>query len=48
MKSLIFIVTSMRKLTISVSDVLLDRNNIIFIQIIFIHKTKVSITSKYH
>ena len=48
MKSLILKVTSMRKLTISVSDVLLDLNNIIFIQIFFIHKTKLSITSKYH
>ena len=48
MKSLILKVKSMRKLTISVSDVLLDLNNIIFIEIDYIHKNQLSITLKYH
>ena len=48
MKFLIVKITSMRKLTIPVSDVLLNLNNIIFIQMIFIHKTKLSIISKYN
>ena len=47
MKSLILKVTSMRKLTISVDNVLLDPNDIIFIGIDYIHKTKLSITLKY-
>ena len=38
----------MRKLTTSVDDVLLDVNNIIFIEISYIHKSKLSITLKYH
>ena len=48
MKSLILKVTSMRKLTNLVGDVLLDFNNMIFIKINYIHKTKLSITLKYH
>ena len=48
MKSLILKVTSMRKLTNLVGDVLLDFSNIIFIQKNYIHKTKLSITFKYH
>ena len=48
MKSLILKVISIRKLTTSVSDVLTNLNNIIFIQIFLIHKTRLSITSKYH
>ena len=48
MKSLILNVTSMRKLTNSVGDVLLDFNNMIVIKINYIHKTKLSITLKYH
>ena len=48
MKSLILKVTSIKKLNISVSDVLLDLNNIIFIEIDYIHKNKLSITLKYH
>ena len=35
----------MRKLTTSVNNVL---NDIIFIEIYYIHKTKLSITLKYH
>ena len=31
-----------------VTDVLLDFNNMIFIKINYIHKTKLSITLKYH
>ena len=38
----------MRKLTTSVGDVLLDFNNMVFIKINYIHKTKLSITLKYH
>ena len=48
MKYLILKVTSMRKLTNLVSDVLLDFNNMIFIKISYIHKTKLSTTLKYH
>ena len=48
MKSLILKVTIIRKLTISVSDVLLDLNNIIFIEINKNHENKLSITLKYH
>ena len=48
MKSSILKVKSMNKLNISVSDVLLDLNNIIFIKIDYIHKNKLSITLKYH
>ena len=48
MKSLILKVTSMRKLTTSVDNVLLDLNDIIFIEIDYIHKNKLSITLKYH
>ena len=48
MKSLILKVTSMRKLTNLVSYVLLDFNNMISIKINYIHKTKLSITLKYH
>ena len=48
MKSLILKVTSMRKLTNLVSDVLLDSNNMIFIEISYIHKTKLRTTLKYH
>ena len=40
MKSLILKVTRMRKLTNLVGDVLLDFNNMIFIKINYIHKTK--------
>ena len=47
MKSLILKVTNMRKLTNSVSDVLLDLSNIIPFKINYIHKTKFSITLKY-
>ena len=47
MKSSILKVTSMRKLTISVNDVLFDLNNMISIKINYIHKTKLSITLKY-
>ena len=38
----------MRSLTNSVGDVLLDFNNMVFIKINHIHKTKLSITLKYH
>ena len=38
----------MRKLTTLVGDELLVLNNIIFIEINYIHKTKLSITLKYH
>ena len=38
----------MRKLTTSVGDVLLDFNNMVFIKINYIHKTKLSITLMYH
>ena len=38
----------MRKLTTPVSDVLLDFSNMIFMKINYIHKTKLSITLKYH
>ena len=48
MKSLILKVKSMRKLTNSVDDVLLDFDNMIFIKINYIHKTRLSITLKYH
>ena len=48
MKSLILKVTSMKKLTNSGGDVLLDFNNMNFIKINYIHKTKLSITLKYH
>ena len=48
MKSLILKVTSMKKLTNLVDDVLLDFSNMVFIKIIYIHKTKLSITLKYH
>ena len=48
MKSLILKVTCMRKLTTLVSDVLLDLNNAIFIEIMYIPKTKLSKTLKYH
>ena len=48
MKSLILKVTSMRKLTISVDNMLLDLNDMIFIEIDYIHKDKLSITLKYH
>ena len=48
MKSFILKVTSIRKLTIQVRDVLLNPSNIISYQIIVIHETKLSITSKYH
>ena len=48
MKSLILKETSMRKLTNLVTDVLLDIINLIFIKIIYIHKTKLSTTLKYH
>ena len=46
MKSLILKVTSMRKLTNLVCDVLLDFNNMV--EINYIHKTKLSITLKYN
>ena len=48
MKSLILKVTSMKKLTNLVGDVLLDFNSMIFIKINYFHKTKLSITLKYH
>ena len=48
MKSSILKVTSMRKLTTSVDNVLLDLSDIIFIEIDYIHKNKLSITLKYH
>ena len=48
MKSLILKVTRIRTLTSSVGDVLLDLNNIVFIEINYIHKTKLNITLKYH
>ena len=48
MKSLILKNTSMRKFTTSVDNVLLDLNDIIFIEIDYIHKNKLSITLKYH
>ena len=38
----------MRKLTTLVGDVFLDLSNIIFIEIDYIHKSKLSITLKYH
>ena len=38
----------MRMLTNLVGDVLLDFNNMIFIKINYIHKTKLSITMKSH
>ena len=38
----------MRKLTTLVGGVLLDLNNIIFIEINYIHKSKLSITLQYH
>ena len=38
----------MRKLTISVSDVLLGLNNIIFIEIYYYRMNKLSITLKYY
>ena len=38
----------MRKLTTSVDDVLLDFFNMVFIKINYIHRTKLSITLKYH
>ena len=38
----------MRKLNNVVCDVLLDFNNMVFIEINYIHKTKLSITLKYH
>ena len=47
MKYLILKVTRMRKLTFSVDNVLSDLNDIIFIEIDYIHKTKLSITLKY-
>ena len=37
----------MRELTASISDVLLDLNNILFIEINYIHKSKLSIILKY-
>ena len=48
MKSLILNITSIRKLTTLVSDVLLDFSNMILIKINYIHKTKLSITLKCH
>ena len=48
MKSLILKVTSMKKLTNLVGYVLLDFSNMVFIKISYIHKTKLSITLKYH
>ena len=48
MISLILKVTSMRKLTNLVSDVLLDFNNMVFIKINYIPKTKLCKTLKYH
>ena len=38
----------MREWTIYVSDGLLDLNDMIFIEIHYIHKTKLSITLEYH
>ena len=38
----------MRKLSIAVGDVLLDFNNIIFIEINYIHKSKLSIIFQDH
>ena len=38
----------MREWTIHVSDGLLDLSDMIFIEIHFIHKTKLSIALKYH
>ena len=38
----------MRKLTNLVCYVLLDFTNMVFIKINYIHKTKLSITLKYH
>ena len=38
----------MSKLTTLVSDVLLDLSDTIFIEIDYIHKSKLSITFKYH
>ena len=38
----------MRKLTTSVGDVLLDLNDIIFIEINYIHKSKLSIILQDH
>ena len=38
----------MRKLTTSVSNVLLDLNKTIFIEIDCIHESKLGITLKYH
>ena len=48
MKSLILKVTSIRKLTNLVGDLLLDCSNIIFIKINYIRKTTLSLTMKYH
>ena len=48
MKSLILKIPSMRKLTNLVVNALLNFNNMIFIKINYIHKTKLSITLKYH
>ena len=48
MKSLILKVTSMRKLTTSVGDVLLDFSNMVYIKIDYMHETKLNITLKYH
>ena len=38
----------MRKLTVLVGDVLLGLNDIIFLEMNYIHKSKASITLKYH
>ena len=38
----------MRKTNTSVGDVLLDLSDTIFIEIDYIHKSKLSITLKYH
>ena len=48
MKSLNLKVTSMMNLTNLVDDVLLDFYNMVFIKINYIHRTKLSITLKYH
>ena len=48
MKSLILKVTSMRKRTNLVGDVLFYFNNMVFMKIHYIHETKLSITLKYH
>ena len=48
MKSLILKVTSRRKLTTPVDNVLVDLSDIILIEIDYIHKTKLCITLKYH